>query len=300
MKNVSSAFKAHMAQDTTTLAVLWRAVRTDGVIFGFTTHDQDITYQGQLYLAMTGLLPSAIVNGSDLSVDNLEVTAFLDSAAITEQDIREGLWDFAEIEEYLVNWDDLSMGDLKLRKGTTGNVQMGKPATGLFTAELRGITQLLSTIIGHLYGPECRADLGDAQCTIDLAALTQTGVITSVQSTMLVTVSGINGVGDDPTGEGGYFDDGILTFTSGPNINLALQVKNWSGTISNGGTSQISFFLPLFFKPNPGDTFTVEPGCDHARTTCFTKFNNIINFRGEPDIPGTDALISYPDAPPAG
>lgn len=258
------------------------------------------TALGATYLADAGLLPTAIENKSDMSVDNLEVSAFLDSETITEDDIHAGKWDFAEIEQYLVNWVDLSMGDLKLRKGITGNVQLNTPATGQFTAELRGLTQILSTIIGNLYGPECRADLGDAQCTINLAALTQTGSVTAATSSTAMKVTGISGIGDNAQGLGGFFDDGVITFTSGPNVNLSVQVKNWGGVSSLGGNDTLSLFLPLFFPPNIGDTFTITPGCDFSRNTCFTKFNNILNFRGEPDIPGTDALITYPDAPPAG
>jgi uncharacterized phage protein (TIGR02218 family) len=44
----------------------------------------------------------------------------------------------------------------------------------------------------------------------------------------------------------------------------------------------------------PGDPFTVTAGCDKRYDTCRAKFNNTINFRGFPQIPGNDFVVSYP------
>jgi uncharacterized phage protein (TIGR02218 family) len=43
-----------------------------------------------------------------------------------------------------------------------------------------------------------------------------------------------------------------------------------------------------------GDNFTVTAGCDKQFQTCHDRFNNIVNFRGFPHIPGNDFIISYP------
>jgi hypothetical protein len=39
------------------------------------------------------------------------------------------------------------------------------------------------------------------------------------------------------------------------------------------------------------------PGCDKTRATCVAKFSNILNFRGEPDVPGQDKYYTGPNAP---
>jgi hypothetical protein len=41
------------------------------------------------------------------------------------------------------------------------------------------------------------------------------------------------------------------------------------------------------------DTFTIRAGCDKRIATCGTKFANVANFRGFPDIPGQDAVLRY-------
>ncbi len=38
--------------------------------------------------------------------------------------------------------------------------------------------------------------------------------------------------------------------------------------------------------------FDIIAGCDKTRETCQSKFTNIINFRGEPDVPGVDKLLT--------
>jgi len=156
MKTVSAALQTHLGQATTTLAVLWKVTRLDGTVLAFTSFDQNITYLGTTYLASSGFLPSANDFNSDLSVDSVEMIGFLDNVIIKENDIRNGIYDYALVEEHIVNWKDLSQGDLFLRKGIIGNITM---KNGQFTAEVRGLTQFLSTYIGSLYGPLCRAEL---------------------------------------------------------------------------------------------------------------------------------------------
>ena len=42
-----------------------------------------------------------------------------------------------------------------------------------------------------------------------------------------------------------------------------------------------------------GDTFVVTAGCDKRFDTCRARFNNAVNFRGFPHIPGNDFITSY-------
>ena len=41
-----------------------------------------------------------------------------------------------------------------------------------------------------------------------------------------------------------------------------------------------------------GDTFNAIAGCDKTIGTCVAKFNNAVNFRGEPYVPGMDKMLS--------
>ncbi len=171
MKSASAELISHLAQNSTTLATCWKVKRRDGTILGFTDHDEDIAFDlgdgdgSVTYKAATGYTRSAIANKIDLSADNLEVEGFLDSAAITEADLRAGKYDFAEVRIFLVNWADLGQGKIDLRRGAIGEITTRDE---LYVAELMGLSQRLSQVVGRTYTPECAVDLGSPECGIEL------------------------------------------------------------------------------------------------------------------------------------
>lgn len=289
MKTCSTRLLAHLAQDSTTAALLWKITRQDGVVMGFTDHDTTITYNdgasvnAVTYEPQQGATTSASDTSSDMSASSTDLVGFLEADSITEADIFAGLYNFAVIEVMIVNYMDLTMGHLCWKRATLGEV---KPKNGQFTAELRGLEFYLSTSLGETYGPQCRADLGDERCTIDLGPLTQNGSVLTPDpiypKIKFVPAAGL-------VGAAGYFNGGVLTFTSGRNLAYRLEVGSWDGTT-------FVMFEDFPYPVEVGDTFTIEPGCDKTIATCFTKFNNVVNFRGEPNIPGFDQMMIYPNA----
>lgn len=284
MKNVSVALAEHLAGPVTTLATCWEIVRRDGVAFAFTDHDRDIAFDGRVYLARFGYSRTAVVSDDRLSVDNLDVDGIFDAEAITEQDMRAGLFDYAEVRIRVVNWADTSMGALRLRRGWLGEVMLTEQGT--FRTELRGLTQALQQEIGEMYSAECRADLGDGRCKVNLAAMTHYGTVTGVLDRAVFTASVNSGGLPD-----GWFNGGVLTWTSGPNTGRGVEVKAWSL-----GAARFDLHIPVGYPIAPQQTFTVVPGCDKRFATCRWRFNNAHNFRGEPHVPGLDSIVSYPDA----
>lgn len=82
-----------------------------------------------------------------------------------------------------------------------------------------------------------------------------------------------------------YFTEGLLTFTSGPNNGLTQKVKSYSNT------GQFTLALPTLLPVQVGNTFSAIAGCRKRMVEdCAGKFNNVINFQGEPHLPGVDAL----------
>ena len=275
MKNISSQLLAHLQGSVLTIATVWKVTLTNGTVLGFTDHDQDIVYSGVTYLAASGYTRSTIQTSETLGVNNLEVNGMLVSPAITEDALLAGVWDFAKVEVSLINWADTTMGILQLPTGFIGQITKKRNS---FVAEIRGLTQLTQQQIGEVYTPSCRADLGDSRCTVNLVPLTVTGTVGTVSSNQVLTDGGRSEAS-------AYFERGLLTFTSGANNGLSMEVKTYvPGTIT--------LVLPMYYTIAPGDTYSMYPGCDKLRPTCVTKFNNIVNFRGEPDLPGLDRLIS--------
>lgn len=164
MKTASAAMQAHLQQTLTTLCTCWQLTREDGVALFFTDLDIPISYGGNTYQPDSGYTRSAIQSSADLAVDNMDVEGLVSSDAITEQDLRNGVYDYAQISIFMLNWADISMGRIALRTGYFGEV-IATP-TGGFRTELRGLTQLLSNNFGQVCQPVCRADLGDSRCTV--------------------------------------------------------------------------------------------------------------------------------------
>lgn len=277
MRTTSSNLGNHFTQETTTLCTLWKVTRVDGAVYGFTDASKNLTYLGVTYNAATGHVPSDITTNSSLSVDNLEVEAILDSSTITEEDIAAGKWDYAEVEIMLVNYLDLTQGHMGQRKGWMGNVRTGRTS---FIAELRGMTQKLQQQIGELYSPSCRATLGDTRCKVNLASYTFPGTVDYIYSNR--TFAAV-----DVTQPNEYFEYGIVTWTSGLNIGLSMEIKTY--TVGN-----IVLQLPMPYDIGLADTFNIIAGCAKRITDCKDKFNNVVNFRGEPYFPGVDQIYKGP------
>lgn len=294
MKTISNALAFHLAQPDTSVAMLWKLKRADGTIFGFTDHDVNIQFNdgvdNVLYEAAEGVTGSATTTSAQ-DVSSQEIIGFLDDDEIKEQDIFAGLYNYATVEIRLVNWADLTMGALLWKKATLGEV---KTRNGQFTAELRGLEFWLTINTGEVYGPQCRADFGDALCTKDVSLYRQTGSVnTSANRRTFVPPTGsLKMVGSaTPTNPAPatWFDQGVLAWTSGLNAGFKMEVIQWDGTT-------ITLFENMPYAIQAGDTYTIEAGCDKTIATCYQKFNNVVNHRGEPLIPGMDQILIYPNS----
>lgn len=241
---------------------------------GFTDHDRELVVDSVAYIAATGFTPTAVAGSSGLNVDNLDVEGMLDASAITEEDIHAGKYDHAELELFMVNYESVNDGKLPLKTGWPGEVRY---TDGKFVAEVRGLTQRLQQRVGELYSPICRADFGDTRCKINLAAKTYTGTLTEVASRTSVKDSG-------RSEDAGIFSFGRITFTSGANQGISMEIKQFAKGI-------FTLALPLPYMPLTGDAYTVSEGCDKTFKTCSGRFENAFNFRGEPHVPGLDRML---------
>lgn len=236
MKSISTALNNHIGSEVTTLCMCWKIVRTDGVQFGFTTHDQDLTIDGLFYDSAHGYTSSAITTNSDLSVDNSDVEGILESDLITDEDLRNGLFNFASIYVFMVNWSDLTQGVLKLRRGWFGEVTVGQ--NGKFTTELRGLNQALSHNYVEVFTPECRADFCDARCKLNLADFERNATILSVANRRQFTVTALpESTGSTSVGAHRYWRVYVTNNISNDHTGFA-EFKAWDqdGNLLTGGS----------------------------------------------------------------
>jgi uncharacterized phage protein (TIGR02218 family) len=270
MKTLSAALKAHYEQGTTTLATCWKATLANGTVIGATSLDEHIIFGGVLYKSTQSYTASDIESSSDLNPDNLEIEGVLGSPAITDEDIHSGLWDYAEIEIFEVNYKDLTQGKNILRVGRLGEVRGGRQK---FVAEMRGMMQAYSRVIGRIVTSDCTADYGDSRCKIDLSTKTTNSVVVGVEENRIIKDLTLSVVDD-------WYTGAKVTFTSGANAGRSMEVIK-------SGAGFIELAHPLFDVIEPGDEYMVYVGCTKRfQEDCISKHANGVNFRGFPDLPG--------------
>lgn len=281
MKTIPINLLNHYKQQVTTLCQIFKLTLRDGTVLGFTSFDQDIEFTdepGVIYKAYSGMTPTAISSTNAFNVDNLDVEGYLEDDRITESDLKSGKYDFSDVLIAELNWNDKPYSTAKLNIKRVGKLGEVRIEGGKFLAEIRGLMQYLQNNIGSLYQTTCRAVLGDAKCGVNLASYTYASSVSAISLNRIITC--------DLTNSDSYFNSGSITFTSGLNTGLSLEVKSW-----NAVSHQLELQLPANYVIAVGDTFTAVRGCSKSITECQDVFGNAINFRGEPYIPQTETLI---------
>lgn len=283
MKTLPTGFQAHLDGGATSLAQCWKLV-TASETLGFTDHDTPLSFGGVTYEAETGFTGSEIESGLGLAIDNLDVAGALSSSRLSEAKLRAGQYDNAQVEIWLVSWQDVTQRVL-LRKGHLGEVSHGDLG---FTAEIRGLAHLLNQPKGRLFQHHCDAVVGDGRCGVNLAVpqFRGVGAVVSAGHNRRFVASGLAGFED------GWFARGVLTWTGGANAGRLGEVKSHRKSATQ---TVIELWQATSEAVSPGDAFTITAGCDKSFETCKAKFSNGLNFRGFPHMPGNDFVASYPN-----
>lgn len=283
VKTLSSGLQAHLDGRATKMCYCWKVTRNDGLVQGFTDHDNVLTFGGVTYEASSGFTATQFAASAGLAVDNLEVEGALSSDSINEDDLAAGHYDNAKVEVYWVNWSNVAQRHI-VSRGFIGEV---KRAGVMFQAELRGLSNALQQKTGRKYQRYCNAVVGDARCGINLAnvAYRGSGAVDIASSSRIFTATGLGGFSDD------WFTAGVVNWLTGANASQSMEVKLHNFT---SGTVSIELWQAMPFEIETGDTFTVTVGCKQDAATCNSKFSNIANFRGFNLIPGPDMLLFYP------
>ncbi len=280
MKILDSSLLSTLSAELQTLAWCWRLVRPDNQVLRFTNFDLDLSIATDgIYKAKTGFTPSAISTNESLSPNNITLDSYLSDESISENDLLGGKYDYSRVQIFLVNYLDLPNSltlnppkHLLLQSGIIGEILLDNRG---FSAEIRGIEQLLQNKIGNLTSKTCRATFGGYGCNKNLTSLTHTETIANVTNNQIFSISG--------NYKKGYFDYGRLDFLSGNNVNFSYDIAYYDAV-------NLILFQQPPFPVAVGDSVTVIAGCPKTMLAC-QIFNNTINFQGEPHVPLADKYL---------
>ena len=285
MKQLPEGMQEHLDGGATTLCWCWRLTRLDGVSYGFTDHDRNLTFDGTLFEAASGFSASELSAGIGLSTDNLEAEGALTSDKLNEDELAMGRFDDAQVEIFRVNWADTTQF-LLMSSGSLGEVKRGEHS---FSAEVRGLAHYLQQPKGRLVQYGCDAALGDLRCTANVgvgSTYRVAGAVMDVQSKHGFVVSGLDAYAAS------WFARGSLIWKTGANASSRMEVKQHR--VLENDDVFIELWQDMAFAISPGETFDIIAGCDKQFSTCRDKFANHLNFRGFPHVPGNDFIVSYP------
>ena len=271
MKSASGAFKSALAEGVTTLCRLWRVTPRGRSTLYFTDHDRDLTVGGNTYQSTESFQASAIQNSIGGSRANMEITVMLGDV-VSRDDAARGIFDSAVVEVDLVFYDNISRGTMLLFAGEVNGISVPFENMAIFSCNSRA--RLAQRPLAEQYTPTCRADFCDARCGLNAADFTTSFTVSSASSRIEFSASGISG--DD-------YKLGAVKWTTGDNAGTAVEVM--------GGSGSVRLALRTPYPIKPGDTGTITKGCDKTVEQC-EAYNNLINFRGEPYVPGADFVIA--------
>lgn len=153
-------------------------------------------------------------------------------------------------------------------------------AAGRIDLIVRSATAALNVMTPReVYQPACLNQVFDPKCGLKEADWLVSGAVSSVPAGR----AGLMGFTSGLAQPDGYFDLGLLTFTSGSLNSVMRTVKRYA-------SGQIAFAVPLPVAPTVGTTFTVLPGCNRSLDVCVNRFSNRPAFRGTPFVPPPETV----------
>lgn len=280
MREASTELTAHIQGEHATLARLMRLTPRGATAILFTDHDRDIEYEGEMYLASTGFECSAIQNVVGGGNSNLEVSILVQSDEHRQQIIG-GFYSGAAITINAVNYEDLTMGHMPLTVGLVTNVSL--PYRNKALLSFQGRAQQANKFLAEMYSPTCRAIFCDTRCGLNVNDYRESFTVDTATGNKAFTTGDVTGTAD-------YWNFGVVRWQSGDNAGQTTEIRS-----SNAGS--IGLLIRTRFPIQVGDEGIMERGCVKTLAAC-RAYNNVLNFRGEPYMPGSDFTKSGSAATP--
>jgi uncharacterized phage protein (TIGR02218 family) len=269
--------------DAVALADLWTITLVDGTVLRWTSADVPIAAGGRTFSCGPVITRGGTRLTSTLEIDTLDVTfAVGDCQAARLGGVplphaaAAGAFDGASVKlerAFMATWGTVA-AIVHLFEGRVAGVE---PRHTEVAVQVRSLLEILDAKWPrNLYQPACNHRLYGPGCGADRAAATATGV----------AAGGGRARVDWPNAEpAGYYDQGVIAFTSGANVGARRTVKT-------SDAAGVAVCLPFAHPARAGDAFTIVPGCTKTRArglgdnrpSC-AEHQALDSFRGFPFVP---------------
>ena len=286
-KTIPAPLLAHYALGSTHVVHAIFIEREDGETYGFTEHDISDTINGFEYLADDpGFTVDDIVIASGCDVGNMKITAIDSGTFFTALDLLENKWRNARFTVFRYNHQESPIVSTEeCLAGTFGEIEVRRNTLEI---ELHDLRRYLNEPVGSARDKLCRYRLGSTTmptgglCMKDISAapFTVPFTVTHVTGTarLVFRDSSLAHAAD-------WFGEGSVEFLTGNLAGIPKKVYSYDAD----GTFHLS--LPTAVAIQIGDTGTAVVGCRKRRTEdCAAKFDNVLQFGGEPDSRSLDTL----------
>lgn len=260
--------------DMIALADLWTITTITGQVLRWTSSDIPITTGGYTYLTGPIIKRGGTKLTSALEVDTLDVTIGT-GESITLSGIpfthaaANGALDGATVKlerAFMLTWGVVT-ATVHLFEGRVAAID---PTHTEVKLQVKSLLEILDAPWPrNIFQPGCSHQVYGEGCGLNRAIYQINATATGGTTTRINWNTG------KPVG---YFDQGVIVFTSGNNSGARRTIKKSDAT-------GLDIALPLPFPAANGTTFQIVPGCDKTHVTCNNKFSNINRFRGFPWVP---------------
>ncbi len=283
-----AAFKTALLNGTVRASIAIRIVRGDGVVFGFTNAQADVTLPAltvgaqtvpqTTYRAGIGMVPSNLQESDDLTPNNMEISGILGDY-LTEADVRKKRFKDAAYTLIVFNRADTTHQILRGR----GRIGDASVAGHQATFKLRSLASLLQNDIIELTSSVSRAAWGDPEMAFfnldsDYTAIGSlarvTGNVNLVANSRRIFTLPVT-VAYPAT----WMNEGTVEWISGANAGVVMDVMS-----SNSANGQITLWHPTPYDIAIGDSVRATIRAPLTIEEWVATFGNGRYFAGEPGI----------------
>lgn len=281
-RTISEALKAHKLGDLRTtaycLSITSKYNTTGTPDYTFTTHQNNIVYDGATYVPTLSATPSAVQINGNMDNGTLSCSGAFSIDGLRIDHLQSGYLDGASFTIFEINYMDVTMGIMELFSGEFGDVS-GTDYS--YQTEIQGMEAVFDRAIGSVVQRNCGVEFCSSRCgltaaTYTVSPCTVTAVDSSYPNKIFTVSSGSGLVATDD-----YYGNGLVTWITGDNARLTRVVTGWTAS-----TRILTLIENMPYAIGVGDTFSIIAGCrKRYQEDCITKYNNAVNFQGYPYAP---------------